>query len=92
MTVYDIFKSTEVAIPFGQAFIYISLITIFMLFRKLKFALITTYLFSCYWGFVLNANYFISKAGGAEAALFIYGFFGFLMLALTTYSFFFQEY
>ncbi len=92
MTVYDIFKSTEVAIPFGQAFVYISLISIFMLFRKLKIALITTYLFSCYWGFVLNANYFISKTGEVELALFIYGFLGFLMLVLTLYSFFFQEY
>jgi hypothetical protein len=92
MTVYEIFKSTEVAIPFSQAFIYISLITIFMLFGKLKFALITTYMFSCYWGFILNNSYFISKAGGVQSALFIYGFFGFLMLALTIYSFFFQEY
>ncbi len=92
MTVYEIFKSTEVAIPFGQAFVYISLVSIFMLFRKLKLALITTYLFSCYWGFVLNANYFISKTGEAEYALFIYAFLGFLMLVLTLYSFFFQEY
>ncbi len=92
MPFYEIFKYTEIVIHFGQAFVYISLVSIFMLFRKLKFALITTYLFSCYWGFVLNANYFISKAGGAESALFIYGFFGLLMLALTIYSFFFQEY
>ncbi len=92
MTVYEIFKSTEVVIPFGQAFLFISLITIFMLFGKLKFALITTYLFSCYWGFILNNSYFISKAGGVQSALFIYGFFGFSMLALTIYSFFFQEY
>ncbi len=92
MTIYEIFKSTEMSIPFGQAFVYISLISIFMLFRKLKIALITTYLFSCYWGFILNNSYFISKAGGVQSALFIYGFFGFLMLALTIYSFFFQEY
>ncbi len=92
MPVYEVFKSTEVAIPFGQAFIYLSLVSIFMLFRKLKLALITTYLFSCYWGFVLNMRYFISKTGEVESALFIYGFFGFLMLALTIYSFFFQEY
>jgi hypothetical protein len=92
MTIYEIFKSTEVAIPFGQAFLYISLVSIFMLFRKLKIALITTYLFSLYWGFVLNANYFISKTGEVEFALFIYGFLGFLMLVLTLYSFFFQEY
>ncbi len=92
MPVYEIFKSTEIVIPLGQALLYISLISIFMLFMRLKFALITTYLFSCYWGFVLNANYFISKTGGGGSALFIYGFFGFLMLALTIYSFFFQEY
>ncbi len=92
MPFYEIFKSTEIVIPFGQAFVYISLISIFMLFRRLKLALITTYLFSCYWGFVLNANYFMSKTGGIESALFIYGFFGLLMLALTIYSFFFQEY
>ncbi len=92
MSVYEVFKSTEIVIPFGQAFLYISLISILMLFGKLKFALITTYLFSCYWGFVLNANYFISKTGGIGSTLFIYGFFGFLMLALTIYSFFFQEY
>ncbi len=92
MLAYELFKSTEIVIPFGQAFVFISLISIFMLFRKLKFALITTYLFSCYWGFVLNAKYFISKTGGVEAALFIYGFFGLLMLALTIYSFFFHEY
>ncbi len=88
---YELFKSTEITVPFGQALIYLSLISSFMFARKLKFILITTYLFMFYWGFILNRNYFLSKAGGIEYAPFIYGFCAFVLLALILYSVFFRE-
>ena len=91
MPIYELFKTTEVAIPFNQAFAFLSLVSSFMLFRRLKFVLITTYLFAFYWGFILNKSYFISHLGVTEYALFVYGFCGFLILALTLYSFFFHE-
>lgn len=91
MLVYELFKTAELVIPFNQVLIYLSLISSFMLFRRLKPVLITTYLFAFYWGFILNKDYFIAQLGVAEFALFIYGFCGFLILALTLYSFFFNE-
>ncbi len=92
MSIYELFKSTDVVIPLGQALLYISLITIFMLLGKPKLAMVTTYFFALYWVYVLNSNYFISKAGGVEYAPFIYGFGGFVLIVLTLFSFFFQEY
>jgi len=91
MLIYRLFTSTELVIPFSQAFIYISMISGFMLFRRLKYALITTFLFTLYWGFVLNKDAFVSKLGEAQFALYIYGVCGFVVLVLTIYSFFFNE-
>lgn len=91
MPVYELFKTTEVVIPLNQAFVFLSLVSSFMLFRRLKLVLIATYLFAFYWGFILNKSHFVSQLGVTEYAIFIYGFCGFLILALTLYSFFFNE-
>ena len=51
--------SAKISIPFMQILLLLIFGTLFLLFGKVKLALITTYLFTFYWGF--GANF--GKAG-----------------------------
>jgi len=55
----QLIMSTEVSIPFMQIFLLLVFSTLFLLFGKVKLSLITTYLFTFYWGFGIN----FGKAG-----------------------------
>ena len=55
----ELIMSTKISIPFMQISLLLIVSTLFLLFGKVKLALITNYLFSFYWGF--GANF--GKAG-----------------------------
>ncbi len=75
------FPSVELVIPAWQMVIYISLISIFMLARDFKLCLITTYLFTLYWGFFLYFGDFIGSLSTFPPALF--AIFGLIHVVLT---------
>lgn len=55
----ELIMSTKVSIPFMEIFLLLAFSTLFLLFGKVKLSLITTYLFTLYWGFGIN----FGKAG-----------------------------
>ncbi len=79
------FPSVELDIPAWQMVIYISIISIFMLARDFKLSLITTYLFTLYWGFFL---YFGDIIGGLSTLpSILFAFFGLIHVTLTLIAF-----
>ena len=50
----ELFRTTSITIPFMQLFLLIVVSTLLLLFGSLKFALLTNYLFTFYWGFSVN--------------------------------------
>ena len=79
------FPSVELVIPAWQMVIYISIISIFMLARDFKLSLITTYLFTLYWGFFLYFGDFIGSLSTFPPALF--AIFGLIHVVLTLFAF-----
>ena len=75
------FPSVELVIPAWQMVIYISLISIFMLARDFKLSLITTYLFTLYWGFFLYFGDFIGSLSTFPP--FLFALFGLIHVTLT---------
>ena len=55
----ELIMSTKISIPFMQILLLLIFGTLFLLFGKIKLALMTNYLFTFYWGF--GANF--GKAG-----------------------------
>jgi len=49
-----LFRTTLITIPFMQLFLLLIIGTLFLLFGKVKFALLINYLFTFYWGFRVN--------------------------------------
>ena len=54
ISVVDLFSTTLITIPFLQLFLLIIISTLFLLFGRIKFALLINYLFTFYWGFNVN--------------------------------------
>jgi len=87
-SVAQLFRTTLITIPFMQLFLLIVVSTLFLLFRSLKFALLTNYLFTFYWGFSANFGKinFIST-GNFPLFSFLYLGFGFMVAILVLLSF-----
>ena len=84
----DIFLDTNVMVPSSQMFLYIFLVSLFLLFRRHQLCILSTFLFSFYWGFILNRELFISRLGNVELFLFLYLICGFLVVLMAVISFF----
>jgi len=91
MALYELLTSTELVVPFGQVILYVTLISLCMVFYKLKLALIISYLFVLHWGFVLNKASFISKLGEVKYGTYVYGLIGMIIFVLSVISFFRKE-
>ena len=52
----DLFSTVELTIPVYQMILLLLVSTIALLFGRTKLALIINYLFTLYWGFVLNRH------------------------------------
>ena len=84
---YDI-ASIALCIPAWQIGIYIGLNSIFMLLQERKLCLVTTYLFTFYWGFYVYGDEFMVAAGGSNLALSLYIGCGILLVVFSLYAFF----
>ena len=77
-------------IPAWQMGFYVGLISISMLLGRYKLCLMTTYVFTFYWGFYLAGKDFVEASGGSLLPLMVYIICG-LSIALLALVAFFQE-
>ncbi|MDY6971006.1 MAG: hypothetical protein SV775_01620 [Thermodesulfobacteriota bacterium] len=72
----DLFHFTDLAIPAMQMALLLLLNTLSLLFGRIRLALIITYLFTLYWGYVLNGQSLVS-AGLENVTYYTAIYFGF---------------
>ena len=53
----EFFHTTELAIPLFQVALLLMLSTLALLFARIKLALLVNYLFTFYWGYILNREH-----------------------------------
>lgn len=82
---------SQLDIPAWQILLYIGLNSFFMLSRRTRSCLVTTYLFALYWTFYLFRAYWLSNAQGDFLILAAYVLFAFAVMGLLLYAFFFDE-
>ena len=80
---------SQLDIPTWQILLYIGLSSFFMLSRRTRFCLMTTYFFALYWTFHLFRVYWLSTAEADFLVLTAYILFGFTQFGLLLYAFFF---
>ncbi len=80
----------NMAIPAWQMAFYIGLISFFMISRKTKLCLLTTYLFGLYWGYYLFGGDFLAAASGNTAVATVYICFGLALAAFSLMALFYE--
>lgn len=83
--------SVILAIPAWQMAFYIGLISFFMVGRKSKLCLLTTYLFCAYWGYYLYGRDFLAAAGGSSVMMTAYICFGLVLAVFSLMALFYEE-
>lgn len=78
----------SLAVPAWQMALYIVIISFFMLANRLKLCLITTYLFTLYWGFFLYWAEAMANVGRLPALSTLYLIGGIMHVTLTLIAFF----
>ena len=75
------------SIPAWHIALYIAISAIFMLMQQRRLCLITTYLFTFYWGFYIYADEFVMVASDSTLALSSYIICGMLLIVLSLVAF-----
>ncbi len=75
------FFSTELVIPAIQMAVLLGLNTLALLFGRIKLALLITYTFTLYWGYVINRD-FLMESGSEGIGCFAYIYFGFGLMVV----------
>ena len=75
-------SSATISVPLGQMVLFILVISFCMIGSKFKLGQLVTYVFVFYWGFIFNQSAFIDAAGQASTGLFVYAFFGIIMIVI----------
>ena len=74
----EFFHTIELAIPLFQVVLLLMLSTLALLFGRIKLALIVNYLFTFYWGYILNREHLfgsnLEKIGNFNILYFGFGF------------------
>lgn len=78
-------------IPAWQMTVYIIIISVCMLTSRRKLSLMTTYLFTYYWGFNLYWGQILVSGSEVPATATLYLLFGMAHAALTVVAFFHEE-
>lgn len=78
-------------IPAWQVALYVVMISIFMVVGKNKLALLTTYLFTLYWGFFLYWGEVMVSLGSLPTLATLYLLCGMLHVTLTLVAFFKED-
>ncbi len=79
--------SVILSIPAWHIALYIAISAIFMLMQQRRLCLITTYLFTFYWGFYIYADEFVMVASDSTLALSSYIICGMLLIVLSLVAF-----
>ena len=79
--------SVILSIPAWHIALYIAISAIFMLIEQRRLCLITTYLFTFYWGFYIYADEFVMVASDSTLALSSYIICGMLLIVLSLVAF-----
>jgi hypothetical protein len=83
--ILTLFPDAELVIPAWQLVLYISIVSIFMLVQDFKLTLITTYLFTLYWGFFVYFGDIVGSLSTFPPALFV--ILGLIHVVLTIIAF-----
>jgi len=86
--VLEQFSTIKLTIPATEMGLYIILITLFMLIRRYNLCIVTTYLFTFYWGFFLYWKEFVTSLGRYPTAEAVYVLSGVVFLVLILIAFF----
>lgn len=78
-------------IPAWQVALYVLIVSVFMLVGKNKLTLLTTYLFTLYWGFFLYWGDVMASLGSLPALATLYLLCGMLHVTLTLIAFFKED-
>lgn len=89
-SIYDL-GLVHLSIPVWQMALYIGLISFFMIGRKTKCCLLTTYLFGLYWGYYLFGRDLLSVARGNTGVETAYITFGLALAAFAVMALFYEE-
>ena len=87
-TVWSQILFLELLIPAWQMALFIALISIFMLLQRMKLCLITTFLFTFYWGFFLYWGEVIGSFSSFPYVVALYLFSGVIYIILTLITFY----
>lgn len=83
----DILFTTQLSIPLFQVVILLGLTSIAILFGRMRLALITTYLFTLYWGYFLNRDLLFGFMKDLDYFVFLYFGFGIMVAILAALGF-----
>ena len=78
----------DVVILAWQMGLFVITLSIFALMKRTQLSLITTYLFTLYWGFYFYWGNYIASAGASTIPVLVYASFGILQAALTAFAFY----
>lgn len=87
-TFFNHLADISLAVPAWQMALYIVIISLFMLADRLKLCLITTYLFTLYWGFFLYWAEVMASVGKLPTLATLYLIGGIMHVTLTLVAFF----
>ena len=88
----EFFHTTELAIPLFQVALLLMLSTLALLFGRTKLALIMNYLFTFYWGYIVNREHlFGSNLEKISNVNILYLGFGFVIIILALIGFLTQN-
>jgi len=84
----EFFHTTELAIPLFQVVLLLMLSTLALLFGRIKLALVVNYLFTFYWGYIVNREHlFGSNLEKISNFNILYLGFGFVIIILVLIGF-----
>ena len=88
---YGFFIGKELSVPMGQIIIFVVVNSLFLLYERHRAALLLSYGFVFFWGFVFNYTYFRDLLGGSTVGLQVYTFFGVFILILVAIGFILED-
>ena len=83
----EFLSSTELTVPLVEIVMLLSLSTMFLLFSRMKLALLTNYLFTLYWGFLFNQDSLLGLVKGSNVFIILYFGFGLSIAACAVFGF-----
>lgn len=88
----EFFYTTNLSIPIYQIGLLLAISTLTMLFGRIKLALLINYLFTLYWGYILNRDILVgNKFENVESFSAIYFGFGIIIVMLALFAFMTQN-